>query len=137
MRVHGPELTWEIRDSNAGLVETRLDGLFAKLLDARLRAANARVRGEWNAVLRAAEDRAREAAQRALQLEQARQQLLTSHLARWRTARDVRDFVSDMRARAPIDDPPVAEFLDWCTRFVVQLDPATPVNVNETPEFCI
>jgi hypothetical protein len=42
VRVEGPELRWEIRDSNAGLVETRLDGLFAKLPGARLRAANAR-----------------------------------------------------------------------------------------------
>ena len=64
-------------------------------------------------------------AQRALQLEQERRHLLTSQLVRWREARDVREFVSDMRARAPIEDPTVAKFLDWCTRFVVELDPAT------------
>ena len=43
----------------------------------------------------------------------------------WREARAVREFVSDMRARAPIEEPTVAKFLDWCTRFVVELDPAT------------
>ena len=64
-------------------------------------------------------------AQRALQLEQERRHLLTSQLVRWREARDVREFVSDMRVRAPIEDPTVAKFLDWCTRFVVELDPAT------------
>lgn len=83
------------------------------------------MRGEWQAVLRAAEERKREAAQRALQLEQERRRLLASQLARWREARDVREFVTDMRDKAPVEDPKVAKFLDWCTRFVVELDPAT------------
>ncbi|MFO0601131.1 MAG: hypothetical protein U0228_37830 [Myxococcaceae bacterium] len=121
----GPELHWATRDSASSLVETRLDGLFAKIPEARVRAANAKVRREWEAVLCARAERKRKAEERRRQEEEARLDLLEVQLTRWTRARTIQKFVEDMRARGVKENPQLQPFLEWCSRHAATMDPAT------------